>query len=179
MESNLECQIRNLKHISEGEIKVIPRSLLGRLRLMGHRHLSFQSKVWIKRRLDTLLGWVVQSPGESQRPSRDSIADVGLKGLRAGDLVRVRSREEIQDTLNHRNVLKGCSFMKEMEPYCGTTQRVFKTVSRFLDERDYRVKKTRGIVLLEGVFCEGTELFGPCDRSCFFFWREEWLERID
>jgi len=48
-------------------------------------------------------------------------------------------------------------------------------VQRFLDERDYRVKKARGIVLLEGLTCEGTRDYGPCDRNCYYFWREEWL----
>jgi hypothetical protein len=27
--------------------------------------------------------------------------------------------------------------------------------------------------------CKGTAEFGTCDRSCFVFWREEWLEKID
>jgi hypothetical protein len=26
--------------------------------------------------------------------------------------------------------------------------------------------------------CQGTKDFGRCDRSCFFFWREEWLEKL-
>jgi hypothetical protein len=66
-----------------------------------------------------------------------------------------------------------------MEQYCGTTQRVFRRMERFVDERDLRVKKSRGIVLLEGVMCEGTAEFGPCDRSCLVFWREEWLEKLE
>jgi hypothetical protein len=32
-------------------------------------------------------------------------------------------------------------------------------------------------VLLDGVMCDGTE-HGGCDRSCFLFWREEWLKRV-
>ena len=68
--------------------------------------------------------------------------------------------------------------MPQMEQYCSTTQRVFKSLARFVDERDLRVKKASGIVLLEGVMCQGTAEFGRCDRSCFLFWREEWLENI-
>jgi hypothetical protein len=94
-------------------------------------------------------------------------------------LVKVRSREEIQLTLDVWGDLKGCRFLPEMEQYCDTTQRVLKPVERFVDERDYRVKKSKGVVLLEGVICQGTVDFGRCDRSCFFFWREEWLARID
>lgn len=97
--------------------------------------------------------------------------------LQPGDTVRVRSKDEIRATLDRWNQLKKCSFMEEMWVYCGTTQRVFKRVRKFLDERDYLVKKCKGIVALDGVFCEGTKDFGPCDRSCYFFWREEWLEK--
>ena len=99
--------------------------------------------------------------------------------LKPGEIIRVRSADEIKNTLNYTNELKRCAFMPEMYQYCGTTQRVFKSVRRFVDERDYKVKKSRGIVLLEGVNCEGTEFYGPCDRACYFFWREEWLERIE
>jgi hypothetical protein len=52
-------------------------------------------------------------------------------------------------------------------------------MERFLDERDYKVKKARGIILLEGVICRGTPVFGRCDRCCYLFWREEWLEKIE
>ena len=69
--------------------------------------------------------------------------------------------------------------MPEQEQYCGTTHRVHKRMERFVDERDLRVKRSRGIILLEGVMCEGTAEFGSCDRSCFYFWREEWLEKVD
>jgi hypothetical protein len=92
--------------------------------------------------------------------------------------VRIRSKEEIRATLDNWNQRRGCSFLDEMWPYCGTQQRVFKRVERFLDERDYLTKRCKGIVLLEGLICEGTKYFGPCDRSCFYFWREEWLEKM-
>jgi hypothetical protein len=99
-------------------------------------------------------------------------------GLSAGDLVRIRSREEIEATLDGWKELKGCSFMSEMWMYCGTTQRVLKPVNRFLDERDYKIRKCSGIVLLEGVICQGRAYSEGCDYCCFIFWREEWLERI-
>jgi hypothetical protein len=102
-----------------------------------------------------------------------------LRPLQAGDTVRVRSIEEIRSTLNNWNTLSGCAFLREMEPYCGTVQRVHKCVRRFLNESDYLVKRSKGLVILQNVFCEGTRDFGPCDRSCFFFWREEWLELVE
>lgn len=94
-----------------------------------------------------------------------------------GEKVRIRSREEIQKTLNRWGKLKGCAFMEEMESYCGTSQRILRKVEKFLDERDYLMKKCQGIYILDGVICRGTKDFGACDRSCFFFWKEEWLLR--
>ena len=95
-----------------------------------------------------------------------------------GDPVRVRSREEILATLDPFGELKGCTFFTEMYNYCGTEQRVFKVMRHFMDERDYRFKKTRGIILLENIFCRGNSAFGECDRCCFLFWWEEWLEKL-
>ena len=98
--------------------------------------------------------------------------------MQAGDLVRVRTREQIEATFDGENELRGCLFMSEMWPYCDTEQRVLKRVERFLDERTYQVRTTSGIVLLEGIICQGTDYPQGCDRSCFFFWREEWLEEL-
>ena len=114
---------------------------------------------------------------ESSKIEDKAIAPDSIGLLKPGDLVQVKSKAEIQATLNRWNQLKRCAFMEEMGPYCGTTQRVFKRVEKFLDERDYLMKKCKGIIILEGVYCEGTRDFGACDRSCFFFWREEWLKK--
>ncbi len=95
-----------------------------------------------------------------------------------GNVVRVRSRGDIEAVLDRWNRTGGCSFMEEMWEYCGTTHKVLKKVERFLDERDYRIKKCRRLVILEGVNCRGTVDYGVCDRSCYFFWREEWLEKV-
>jgi hypothetical protein len=117
--------------------------------------------------------------GKGKKPEMMARAKLPSEKLQAGDFVRVRSKEEIESTLDKWNQLKRCSFMEEMWPYCGTEQRVVKRVQKFLDERDYLLKKCNGIVILENVFCEGTKDFGGCDRTCFFFWREEWLEKLE
>lgn len=98
--------------------------------------------------------------------------------LKAGDMVRVRSLDEIEATLDAKGKTRGCTFMKAQQEYCGSVQRVFKSIERFVDERDFNVKKCKGMVLLEGVMCDGSDTFGRCDRSCLIFWREEWLEKL-
>ena len=98
--------------------------------------------------------------------------------LQAGDKVRVKSKEEILSLLDPWLEQKGCGFMEEMWIHCGTEQVVRKRVEKFLDEATLRMRTSQGIVILEGLMCEGTMDFGRCDRSCFYFWREEWLEKI-
>lgn len=115
---------------------------------------------------------VGQLPSTGVNPSQ-------LGKLNSGDWVHVRSMEEIQSMLDPFKETKGCAFLEDMYKYCDTKQRVLKSMERFLDERDYKVKKVRGVILLENVICTGTPAFGRCDRSCFLFWREEWLEKIE
>ena len=58
--------------------------------------------------------------------------------LRPGDLVRVKSKEEIEATLDHTNHNRGLSFDGEMVRYCGRTARVRARVNRLVDEHTGR-----------------------------------------
>jgi hypothetical protein len=173
-----ECQIPYLQRISEGYAEVPPQSLSRRLKLALRRRLTPRQERVLRMYSNNLMNWFSKLIGRSSRPLAPATSAT-TTSLKSGDLVRVRSREEIEATLNHWRQLKGCSFMPEMWQYCGTTQRVLRPMERFVDERDLRVKKCKGIILLEGLNCQGTAEFGRCDRSCFYFWREEWLEKID
>lgn len=177
-ESHVKCQILGLQPMAQGNAEVGPQSLRRRLKLVIRRRLTPKMERTIKKHTNNLVVWFSRLTGREERlPPPKTVAIT--TGLKAGDLVRVRSKEEIQATLNYWRQLKGCTFMAEMGPYCGTTQRVLKPMERFVDERDLRAKKCTGIILLEGAMCQGTAQFGRCDRSCFFFWREEWLEKIE
>lgn len=164
------CQIQSPPRFAEGVVPLSHLPLRKRARLVLRRHLPVRTRRWVKRQLTRFRG----APAAAPTPAGQAAAPP----LEAGELVRVRSREEIQATLDPWQQLRGCGFMAEMEPYCGTTQRVLKPVRQFVDERDYKVKKARGVYLLDGVMCEGTALFGRCDRGCLYFWRGEWLEAI-
>ena len=171
------CQLATLRLTSEGTAPTPPASLLRRIKLVVRRHLSPSAERKLKRTTNKLANRVCAWAGRPTRPLQAAASGAAYR-CEAGDLVHVRSAGEIDATLDHWRQLRGCTFMPEMRQYCGTTQRVLKRMERFVDERDLRVKKARGIVLLEGVFCQGTADFGRCDRSCLFFWREEWLEKI-
>ena len=102
-------------------------------------------------------------------------------GFREGDVVRIRSKEQIQETLDENHKLKGCLFMEEMWQYCGTKHRILKKVDSFYDEANRRMCKARNIVLLDGVYCSGQfqRYKKRCDRCCLLFWKEEWLEKTE
>jgi hypothetical protein len=101
--------------------------------------------------------------------------------LCVGDRVRVRSAEEIRESLDEKDGVKGCSFGAGMFQYCGKEFRVVKVVNQFFDEARFRMLRARNMVLLDGVHCDGSSLADTrgCDRMCFYFWRTEWLEKID
>jgi hypothetical protein len=179
MMQNLDgCQIPCLPKVARGAADFGPQPWKLRLKRSLARPWNYHVKKWLKRyspyffKLETRLQPAQDAPSASQ-------VITPAAPLVAGDWVRVRSREEIQATLDRWQELKGCAFLDNMWEYCDTAQRVLQPMERFLDERDYKVKKCRGIVLLEGVICRGTPVFGQCDRCCHLFWREEWLEKID
>jgi hypothetical protein len=101
--------------------------------------------------------------------------------LRPGDLVRVKSYEEILATLDQKSSSRGLAFDAELVPYCGKTYRVKTRVHRFVDERTGRLKKLKTpAVILDRVVCKGRysgqRMF--CPREIYLWWREIWLERI-
>ncbi|MFC1642660.1 hypothetical protein ACFL5O_08235 [Myxococcota bacterium] len=100
--------------------------------------------------------------------------------LKPGDLVRVHSAEYVRSTLDRHGSLRGCTFSLGMYQYCGQERRVLRVVERFFDEPQFRMLKARNMVLLEGIYCDGSsqQLTQGCDRMCFYFWRTEWLEKI-
>jgi hypothetical protein len=100
--------------------------------------------------------------------------------LQPGELVQVKSYEEILKTLNKRNRNRGLFFGPEMVPYCGSQRRVRARVEHIIDERTGKMLTLPGeCIILEGAICGSRyserRLF--CPRSLFPFWREIWLKR--
>lgn len=98
--------------------------------------------------------------------------------LQPGEWVEVRSVKEIFDTLDAKGNLKGLRFVPEMVKFCGKRFRVYKRLDKIILEATGELRRIKTpTVLLEEVFCDGTA-HGGCDRSCFCFWREQWLKRV-
>jgi hypothetical protein len=125
----------------------------------------------------TKLGRLV-SKGRLPRQASGSIPKESL-GLKSGEWVEVRSAKEILATLDQHGKLKGLTFTPEMVKFCGKRFKVYKRLENIILEATGELRRIKSpTVLLEGVFCDG-EAHGRCDRSCFCFWREAWLRRID
>jgi hypothetical protein len=173
-----ECQFVSLEDIAEGNDKTPPISPLRHVKLFIRRHISPTQERALFRKADDAIDKLLNIKDKNTHDAKPE--SVKITHFKEGDMVRVRSKEEIMSTLDHFGKLKGCSFMEnEMSLYCNTVHRIHKVMERFVDERELRVKKCKGLVLLDGVMCKGTTAFGRCDRSCFVFWREEWLEKIE
>lgn len=173
--SNLDgCQLTCIPKLSIGHVSSVEQSIFKQLK----RYLAVPWNYHVKKILKQTYRMLILRNGDSsmQKKAKELAPVVPFS---KGDLVRVRSREEIQATLDPFKELRGCAFLPEMYQYCDTIQQVYKSMQRFLDERDYKVKKARGVILLDNVICSGTPTFGECDRCCFFFWREEWLEKVE
>jgi hypothetical protein len=101
--------------------------------------------------------------------------------LQPGELVRVKSYEEILATLNIENKNRGLYFDSELVPFCGNTYRVKSRLYRFIDEKTGKMVSTKSAaILLENVWCQGrySDCRMFCPRSIHSWWREIWLERV-
>jgi hypothetical protein len=103
----------------------------------------------------------------------------GTTDLRPGDTVRIRSRREIEPTLNSDLVNRGMGFDSEMARFCGRTARVARRVDQIIDEGTGRMLHMKNpCIVLEDVVCEGA-YNASCPRSITPYWREIWLDKID
>ena len=101
----------------------------------------------------------------------------GTLDLRPGELVEIRSLEEILATLDERGTLDGLPFMPEMSAFCGGRFRVVRRVDKINDWIRYSgLRRVRDTVLLERLRCDGGH-HGGCQANCHLRWKEAWLRR--
>lgn len=120
-------------------------------------------------------------PGMPGRIPRGRSTPTESLNLQAGELVRVKSHEEILATVDVLNRNRGLSWDPELVPYCGGTYRVLKRVTRIIDEKTGLVLQMKNpCIILDSVVCQARyshcRMF--CPRSIYPYWREVWLERV-
>jgi hypothetical protein len=95
--------------------------------------------------------------------------------FRVGDLVEVRSKQEILGTLDEMGRMEGLPFMPQMFQYCGKRFKVYKRAHKTCDT----VFPVRGRRLSDSVHldlrCNG-EAYGGCQAACLIFWKTAWLK---
>jgi hypothetical protein len=114
-----------------------------------------------------------------QGDDREMQTDVTELGLRVGELVEVRSEQEILATLDEHGRLDAMPFMPEMLQFCGkrfrVDKRAFKTCDQVNNSGMYRVDRA---VHLGGARCDG-QAHGGCQAACLLYWKEAWLKRVE
>ena len=101
--------------------------------------------------------------------------------LQPGELVRVKSRDQIRETLTNKGMNRGLWFDVEMLAFCGQTFRVRRRIERFVHDRDGKmIELPSDCVTLEGAVCSGERSTQRwfCPRAIYSYWRECWLERV-
>lgn len=94
----------------------------------------------------------------------------------AGDLVEVKSLDEIRATLDANGAYEDLPFMPEMAAFCGKRLKVFRRAEKTCVE-GHGLRQMSGTVLLEEARCKGQEHDG-CQRNCLIFWKEAWLKPV-
>ena len=109
----------------------------------------------------------------------DSATISSAKGLRVGDLVEVRSADEIMATLDERGELENLPFMPEMLKFCGQRLTVDKVAHKLCDTiSGTGLHKMENAVHLTDSRCDGTA-HGGCQTACLLYWKEAWLKRVE
>ncbi len=102
--------------------------------------------------------------------------------LQIGELVRVKSHEEILKTVDGFNKNRGMYWDAELVPYCGKTYRVLKLVTKIIDEKTAKMVEMKSpCVILDSVVCQArySQCRMLCPKAMYPYWREIWLERVE
>jgi len=100
--------------------------------------------------------------------------------FRRGDLVEVKTPNEIMETLDAEGASGHLPFMPEMLQFCGRRFRVATQASTicFSGPGPFRAFGVNDIVTLEGVRCSGSA-HGNCQKACMVFWRAAWVRKVE
>ncbi len=108
------------------------------------------------------------------------ITEIEIPTFSVGDVITVRSREEISRSLDSLRMCDGCLMMDQMWDFCEGKFNVLKKVINFFDEYKFKMYKSRApLYILDGLICsgQGTSFGNRCDRSCYLLWHGSWLKK--
>ena len=137
--------------------------------------------LWFLQRLQRRVSGQDFLPGPRKRTPTESL------DLQPGEVVRIKSRAQIAETLDHWGRNRGMGICLEVTRYCGGGAEVRNRVHRIIDEKTGKMREMRNTVILQNVrgpwMRRGRECLcyrelGDCPRGELMFWREIWLERV-
>jgi hypothetical protein len=108
-------------------------------------------------------------------------------GLKPGEVVRVKSRDQIVETLDLNRRNRGMGICYEMTRCCGDEAEVRYRVDRIIDEQTGTMRELTDTVTLQNVRHDETlgeeclcyNQLGDCPRGELMYWREIWLQRVN
>jgi hypothetical protein len=113
-----------------------------------------------------------------REPTDRTTSPKGMLDLKPGEIVRVKTKLEIEQTLNSASRNRGLWFDREMHRFCGGEFRVATVVRNIVDETTGKMlTMSTPSIILEGVSATG-EYLGLCPQNELIYWREAWLERL-
>lgn len=158
-------------------LRVLMLQFVWRLRFFKR---GWRASVWLYERLHQRL-FDRPDPYREGRISEGSPTPEERLELAPGDLVEVKSHDEILCTVTTELRNRGMRYNAEMTPACGRQFRVAQRVSRIIEERSGRMITMKNpCITLEGMYCQA--LYTPysplCSRRSPPFFREVWLRRV-
>jgi hypothetical protein len=155
-----------LTEIRNGDIRILLA-----LQLLG---------LFLQQKILRMLGYDNWLRGPHKRAPTQSL------NLQPGELVRVKSRAEIVQTLDQKMTNRGLGLCHEMMRYCGRVTKVRYRVDRLINETTGVMREITDSVTLSSIrgcgslgeecLCPGEP--GDCPRGELMYWREIWLERV-
>src|SRR5438445_7696641 len=136
---------------------------------------------WLYDRFHPLWGGALVPRKPGGIPEGEPTPSVALN-LQPGEMVRVKSHQEILKTVDARNRNRGMFWDAELVPYCGGTYRVLKRVTKLIDEKTRKMVVMKNpCIVLDSVVCQArySDCRMLCPKSMYPYWREIWLERAE
>lgn len=146
-----------------------------------HRLPGYRFWRWLYDRLHRLLKGQPDPHGQGSIPKGAPTPDLRTD-LAPGDIVRIRSKEDVFATVNVHNRNRGLQVDEEMTRYCGGSYRVRSRVTQIINESTGEMMQFGNpCIVLDGVDCLGeyADRRLMCPRRITTYWREIWLERIE
>ena len=148
------CQSTELAAATEDYPRHLLRPFLRDLRSGELAIPRFARMVWraAVNRLRRLAG----RPPQGQLSGLQIKPPKGNLDLKPGEWVEIKSRAEIEATLDGGGKNRGLSFEAEMLEHCGRRYRVAFQVRRIINEQTGKMVQLSNTVVLDGVVCQGT-----------------------